>query len=215
MALTLYFAAGSSSLPALVGLEEARVPFDAVRLALAEGHQRSPDYLAVYPRGRVPALVVDGETIGENVAILTVIANLFPQARLLPLSDPVALGRAYELLAWFASGVHVAFAQVGRPERYTRDQAVWPALKSGGRENMLAAYAEIEARLADGRPWLLGDDFSLADPYALVFHRWAGRLDVDMDAYPAFSAHAARVRERPSVQRALARESSPRVLVGA
>ncbi|MBW8814287.1 MAG: glutathione S-transferase C-terminal domain-containing protein [Caulobacterales bacterium] len=215
MALTLYFAAGSSSLPALVGLEEAGADFEPVRLVLAKGDQRTPQYLAVYPRGRVPLLVVDGQTIGENVAILATIANLFPRAGLLPLADPVELGRAYELLAWFASSIHVAFAQVSRPERYTRDQAAWPALKAGGRENMLAAYAEIEARLADGRPWLLGDTFSLADPYALVFHRWAERLDVDMAAYPAYSAHAARVRARPSVQRALAQESSPRVLVGA
>ena len=215
MALTLYFAAGSSSLPALVGLEEAGARFEAIGLVLAEGQQRTPEYLSVHPRGRVPVLVIDGQAIGENVAVLSVIANLFPKARLLPLSDPVELGRAYELLAWFASGVHVAFAQVSRPERYTRDPAAWPALKAGGRENMLAAYAEIELRLQDARPWLLGETFSLADPYAVVFHRWAERLEIDMAAYPAFSAHAARLRERPSVQRALAVETSPRLLVGA
>lgn len=215
MAITLYFAAGSSSLPAMVGLEEAGAAYEAVRLGLAEGQQRTPEYLAVYPRGRVPVLIVDGERIGENIAILTVIARRFPTARLLPFQDPVQLGRAYELLAWFASGVHVAFAQVGRPERYTRDEAAWPALKAGGRENMLAAYAEIEARLADGRTWLLGEEFSLADPYALVFHRWAERLTMDMAAYPAYSAHAERLRQRPSVQRALGHETSGRRLVTA
>lgn len=215
MGLTLYFAAGSSSLPALVGLEEAGAQFEAVRLALAEGEQRTPQYLAVYPRGRVPVLMVDGERIAENIAILSVIANLFPRAELLPLSDPLQLGRAYELLAWFASGVHVAFAQVSRPERYTRDETAWPALKAGGRENMLVAYAEIEARLADGRPWLLGDRFSLVDPYALVFHRWAERLGVDTGDYPAFSAHAERLHARPAVQRALAHEASSRRLIGA
>jgi len=215
MTLTLYFAAGSCTLPALVGLEETGAAYEAVRLVLADGDQRRPEYLAVNPRGRVPALVVDGVTIVENVAVLTTLANLFPAARLLPLGDPVALGRAYELLAWFASGVHVSFAQIGRPERYTRDTAAWPALKAGGRENMLAAYAEIEARLADGRPWLLGDGFSVADPYALVFHRWAERLEIDMAAYPAYAALAARLRQRPSVQRAMAQESSPRTLVAA
>ena len=215
MAITLYFAAGSSSLPAMVGLEEAGARYEAARLVLAEGDQRTPEYLAIYPRGRVPVLIVDGVRIGENVAILATIANLFPRAKLLPLFDPLELGRAYELLAWFASGVHVSFAQVSRPERYTRDQAAWPALKAGGRENMLAAYAEIEARLADGRPWLLGEDFSLADPYALVFHRWAERLDIDMAAYPAYSAHAERLRERPSVQRALGHETATRRLVSA
>jgi len=215
MTLTLYFAAGSCSLPALVGLEEAGADYDAIRLVLADGDQKRPEYLAVNPRGRVPALVVDGTTIVENVAVLTTLAHLFPGAGLLPLGDPIQLGRAYELLAWFASGVHVSFAQFGRPERYTRDTDAWPALKAGGRENMLAAYAEIETRLTDGRPWLLGETFSLADPYALVFHRWAERLDVDTADYPAYSAHAARLRQRPSVQRALGQEASPRTLAAA
>jgi glutathione S-transferase len=215
MAITLYFAAGSCTLPALAGLEEAGARYDAVRLVLAEGHQRTPEYLAVHPRGRVPVLVVDGVRISENIAVLTTIANLFPKAGLLPVSDPVQLGRAYELLSWFASGIHVAFAQTSRPERYTRDEAAWPALKAGGRENMLAAYAELEARLDDGRPWLLGEAYSLADPYALVFHRWAERLGVDTTDYPAFDAHAARVRVRPAVKRALEQEASPRLLVGA
>jgi glutathione S-transferase len=215
MTLTLYFAAGSCSLPALVALEEAGASFEAVRLVLADGHQRTPEYLAVNPRGRVPALVVDGRRVVENIAVLTTIAHLFPAADLLPLGDPVELGRAYELLAWFASGVHVSFAQTGRPERYTRDPSAWPALKAGGRENMLAAYEEIEARLEIGQPWLLGERFSLADPYALVFHRWAERLEIDTLAYPAYSAHAERVRARPAVQRALVHETSPRLLIDA
>lgn len=215
MTLKLYFAAGSSALPALVGLEEAGASFDAVRLVLANGDQRRPEFLAVNPRGRIPVLEVDGVRIAENIAVLSTLAHRFPEARLLPAGDAVAVGRAYEWLAWFASGVHVSFAQTGRPERYTRDEAAWPALKAGGRENMLAAYEEIEARLDAAGPWLLGDRFSLVDPYALVFHRWAERLDIDMGAFPAYSAHAERVRARPSVQRALALEASAPVLVGA
>lgn len=215
MSLTLYFAAGSCSLAALVGLEEAHAEFDAVRLVLPNGDQRRPEYLAIHPRGRVPVLVVDGTAIGENIAVLTAIAQRFPQARLLPAHDPVQLARAYELLAWFASGVHVAFAQFARPERYTLDIAAWPALKAGGRDNMRAAYAEIDARLEDGRTWLLGEEFSLADPYAHVFYRWAPRLEIDTADYPAFSAHAERLLRRPAVARALARETSDRTLAPA
>lgn len=213
MSLTLYFAGGSCSLPALVGLEEAGANFDAVRLVLAEGDQRTPEYLAINPRGRVPVLAIDGQTVGENVAVITAIANRFPQIRLLPLGDEILLGRAYELIGWFASGVHVSFAQVFRPERFTRVESAWPALKAGGRENVLAAFDEIEDRLSHGGAWLLGEQFSLVDPYALVFHRWAPRLEIDTAAYPAFSAHAQRVLARPAVTRALAREASPQRLV--
>jgi glutathione S-transferase len=215
MSLTLYFAAGSCSLPALVGLEEAGADFGAVRLVLPNGDQRRPEYLAINPRGRVPVLVVDGVAISENIAVLTAIAQRFPDARLLPSGDALQLARAYELLAWFASGVHVAFAEVFRPERFTPDASVWPALKAGGRDNMLAAYAELDARLEDGRDWLLGQDFSLADPYAHVFYRWAPRLDIDMAAFPAFAAHAERLQARPAVQRAFAHETSERTLAPA
>lgn len=215
MSLTLYFAGGSCSLPALVGLEEAGAAYDAVRLILAEGDQRTPDYLAIHPRGRVPVLAVDGQTIGENVAVLTVLARLFPKANLLPLDDTLALGRAYELIGWFASGVHVSFAQAFRPERFTRDQNAWAALKAGGRENVLTAYGELDDRLSDGRPWLLGDGFSLVDPYALVFWRWAERLAIDVTAFPHLSAHARRTLARPSNQRALERETTTKTLLAA
>lgn len=216
MSLTLYFAGGSCSLPALAGLEEAGASFDAVRLVLAEGDQRSPEYLAIHPRGRVPALALDGHAIGENAAVLTLLAQQFPTARLLPTTDPIALGRAYELIGWFSSSVHVSFAQVFRPERFTRDESAWPALRAGGRENVLAAFAELEQRLGHGAPWILGEAFSLLDPYALVFHRWAPRLEIDAADYPAFTDHARRTAARPSVARALARETSPdRLLVGA
>lgn len=213
MSLTLYFAGGSCSLPALVGLEEAGAQFEAVRLVLADGDQRTPEYLAINPRGRVPVLALDGQTVGENVAVLTAIANRFPQAKLLPFGDEVLLGRAYELIGWFSSGVHVSFAQVFRPERFSRDERAWPAIRAGGRENVLAAFAEIEQRLQNGGPWLLGEAFSLVDPYALVFHRWAPRLEIDASTYPAFSTHAQRVLTRPAVGRAVTRESSPQRLV--
>jgi glutathione S-transferase len=215
MSLTLYFAAGSCSLPALVGLEEANAEFDAVRLILPNGDQRRPEYLAIHPRGRVPVLVIDGVAISENIAVLTAIDRLFPQARLLPSNDVTQLARAYELLSWFASTVHVSFAQFARPERYTPDTSAWPALKAGGRENMLAAFAEIEARLEDGRNWLLGEEFSLADPYVHVFHRWTPRLEIDLSGYPAFQAHAQRLQARPSFKRALLREASERTLAPA
>jgi len=207
MSITLYFADRSSALPALVGLEEAETDFEAVRLALPKGEQKSAEYRAIYPRGRVPALAIDGQVIGENLGVLTAIAFTFPEARLLPLADPLKLARAYELMGWFATTVHVAFAEIFRPERYTADQSAWPALAAGGLDQAALAYDEIESLLADGRPWLLGERFSLVDPYAVVFWRWAERVGIDTTAYPAFAGLAARVLGRPATQRALARET--------
>ena len=208
MTITLYFAERSSALPALIGLEESGAAFEAVRIALPKGEQRTPAYRSIYPRGRVPALSIDGQVIGENVGVLTAIAFHFPDARLLPIGEPTRLAQAYELMGWFATTVHVAFAEIFRPERYTDDESAWPALAKGGRDQAAAAYGEIEQRLADGRQWLVGDRFSLLDPYATVFWRWAERAGIDTAAYPAFNAHAARVLARPSAKRALAREEN-------
>jgi glutathione S-transferase len=208
MSLTLYFAPGACSLAPLVALEEAGAPYQGVRLLLAEAEQRQPEFLAINPRGRVPVLIADGQVITENVAILTVIAQRFPLSNLLPFETPSLLARSYELIGWFASGVHVAFAEVFRPERFTDDEAAKAALKTGGRRNVLLAFEEIEAILqtASGG-WLVGGRFTAVDPYALVFWRWAERLNIDIAEFPAFTDHARRLFERPAVQRAVAREA--------
>jgi len=208
MSLKLYFAPGASSLAPLVALEEAGAAYEGERLLLADSQQRRPDFLAINPRGRVPVLIADGQVITENVAILTTIAHRFPAADLLPFESPPLLARAYELIGWFASGVHVAFAEVFRPERFTDDEAAKAALAAGGRRKVLLAFEEIEAILQGARSgWLVGDRFTAVDPYALVFWRWAGRLNIETADYPAFTAHATRLLERPSVRRAIAHET--------
>jgi glutathione S-transferase len=208
MSLKLYFAPGASSLAPLVALEEAGADYEGERLLLTDSQQRRPDFLAINPRGRVPVLIADGQVITENVAILTTIAHRFPAADLLPFESAALLARAYELIGWFASGVHVAFAEVFRPERFTDDEAAKVALKTGGRRNVLLAFEEIEAILQSAPSgWLVGERFTAVDPYALVFWRWAGRLGIETADYPAFTAHAIRLLDRPSVRRAIARET--------
>ena len=125
MTLQLYFAPGSSSLAPLVALEELDIPYVGHRLDLAAGDQRKPEYLKVNPRGRVPTLVVDGQPVTEVLAILTYLAHRYPHSELLPLADPLKLAKAYEVMSWFASTVHVAFAQIARPERYADDEATF------------------------------------------------------------------------------------------
>lgn len=209
MTLQLYFAPGSSSLAPLVALEEIDIPYRAHRLDLAAGDQRKPEYLKVNPHGRVPTLVVDGQTVTEVLAILTYLAHRHPHSELLPLADPLKLAKAYEVMSWFASTVHVAFAQIARPERYADDEAVKAALATPGEARFARTLTDIE-RLAQGPgPWLLGESFSAVDAYALVIWRWAERRRIDTTKYPAWSAKAARAFARPSVVRALRKEAAP------
>lgn len=209
MTLQLYFAPGSSSLAPLVALEELDIPYLGHRLDLAAGDQHKPDYLKVNPRGRVPTLLVDGQPVTEVLAILTYLAHRYPHSELLPLADPLKLAKAYEVMSWFASTVHVAFAQIARPERYADDEATKAALATPGEARFARTLTDIE-RLARGPgPWLLGDAFSAVDAYALVIWRWAERRSIDTALYPAWSAKAARAFARPSVVRALRKEAAP------
>ena len=205
--LKLYYAPGACSLVAHVALEETGAPFETMRINLAGGEQRLPAYLAVNPRGRVPTLITDTGVVLENIAILSYIAMRFRDARLLPFQDLAQMARAYELMSWFASGVQVSFSQIFRSERFTDDEEAKSHLKEDGRKRCATAFGEIDGIAASGR-WMLGDTYSVLDPFALVLWRWGQRIGLDASAYPAFFAHTEDVLRRPAVVRVLERESA-------
>jgi glutathione S-transferase len=202
--LRLFYSTGACSLVPHIALEEAGAGFEAVRTAIAEGAHRRPEYLAINPRGLIPAIDAGGRVIAENIAILTWIGHRWPECGQLPLDDLAALARVYELLSYFATTVHYGgfgpifrarAAGVERPE----------AEAAADRERLRGLFVEIDALLAPG-PWLLGERYSLADPYPFTFLRWARRLELDVSGQRNWTAHARRMAERPSVRRALERE---------
>lgn len=207
MSISLYFAPNSSAFAPLVALEEAGADFEAIRIDLAAGEQHSPAYRAINPRGRVPTLVVDGTPIYEVIAILGWIADSYPHAGLLP-TDAIERAQALAVMGWFASTVHVALAQVRRPERYADDPAIRHALEAPGRAAFAAALAELEARsLATPSPFLIGDRFGAVDGYALVVRRWADGLAIDRSQFPSFAERTDALFARPAVRRAIDRET--------
>ena len=140
--LKLYYAPGACSTASHIGLEESGAKFDSQALAFAKNEQKTPEYLKINPRGRVPALVIDEGTIVENTAILDYVAAKYaPQ--LMP-KDPVPRARAISLMAWFSNNVHPSFTHISRPERFATDTAVHEHLKAVGRENVHANLKEIE-----------------------------------------------------------------------
>jgi glutathione S-transferase len=201
--LRLFYSPGACSLVPHIALEEAGADFEPVRTAIAEKAHKRPEYLAINPRGLIPAMEADGRVITENIAVLAYIGHRWPGAQL-PLDDPPTLARVFELLSWFATTVHhggfgpifrARAAGIERPE----------AEVAADRERLRGLFAELDALLAPG-PWLLGDRYSLADPYPLTFRRWARRLELDVKPYRHWTAHARRMVERPAVRGALARE---------
>ena len=202
--MILYYSPGACSLVPHIALEEAKAEFTPSRVTLAQGEHRKPEYLRINPRARVPALDADGTVITENIAVLSYIALRAPAPGSIPFDEPVAAAATLEKLSWFASSVHIAFAQVWRAERFTTDAAAHPAIQQGGREVLESQFEEVEQSVGDD--WLVAGRFTAADSYLLTFFRWGLRIEFDMAAYPRWAALAARILERPAVQRALGRE---------
>ncbi|MBV9076411.1 MAG: glutathione S-transferase N-terminal domain-containing protein [Methylobacteriaceae bacterium] len=208
--LKLYYSPGSCSLAPHIALEEAGADFEPVRVDMRAAEQRSPAYLALNPKGRVPTLVDRDLIVTENPAVLRYVARRFPEAGLWPeAADEEA--RCLEWLAWIASTVHPAYAHVRRPERYAGTEAGRGDVVSTGLGTVRDLWGQVEARLAARRgAWAAGESFSVADPYLFVFWHW-GRSSVlgyDMAAdFPAWTDHARRLVARDGATRALAREN--------
>jgi len=199
--LTLFYAPGACSMAAHIVLEEAGEKYEAKRMDLAKGEQRTPDYMKIHPLGRVPALRLDdGSPLTENTAILPFLGKRFG---LWP-TDPVREARALSVIGFFASSVHPAHAHIGRPERYTEDKAAIPGLQAMGKKSFHEYLKQIDAMLA-GREWL-SDRYSVLDPYALVFYAWGKRRELPVADLANYTALKDRMTKRPAVQRVLADE---------
>ncbi len=203
---TLYYAPGACSTASHIALEESGAAFEGKPLSFARAEQRTPEYLKINPRGRVPALVVEDGTIVENTAILTYVAQALSGGTLLP-QQPAAMARAISLMAWFSNTVHPAFTHIGRPERFATDVATHANLKETGRANFHGFLQEIDGLLA-GKSWMLGEQFSVVDGYALVFYGWGKRIDLPVADLKNYTAFKDRMLARPAVRRVLEREQS-------
>ena len=202
--LKLFYSPGACSIVTHIALEETGADYEAVPVMLAKGEHLKPDYLAINPHARVPALANGHGIVTENIAILNLVADIFEAPGSVPRDDPFAAARTNELLGWFASSVHIAFAEIWRGSRFTDDENVWPILEAGGRKALEQQFAEIEQR--SGESWLVEGRFTAADSYALTFFRWGRRIGMDMGRYPAWAGLNAEVLERAAVQRVLERE---------
>ena len=202
--LKLFYSPGACSLVPHIALEEAGADYEPVRVTLAKGEHLTADYLGINPHARVPALASDRGIITENIAVINFIADEFGAEGSVPRGDAMIAASCNELLSWFATNVHISFAQVWRAGRFTRDESVHPAIVAGGRDNLAGQFAEIEQLCSS--EWLLPEAFTAADGYALTFFRWGRRIEFDMARYPGWAHLCGRILERPAVQRALETE---------
>jgi len=199
--LTLYYAPGACSLASHIVLEESGEKYEAKRVDLAKGEQRTEAYLKIHPLGRVPALLLDdGEPLTENTAILPYLGKRFG---LWP-KDGLAEARALSLIGYFASSVHPAHGHISRPERYATDTAMFPNIQEQGRKTFHGYLKQIDGMLA-GRQWF-SDQYSVLDPYGLLFYAWGLRRELPVAELRNYSAFKDRMLQRPAVRRIVEEE---------
>ena len=205
--LTLYYAPGACSMASHIGLEEAGAAYELKPVALAKGEQKTEAYLKVNPRAKVPALRLDdGSIITENTAILSYLALSYPQKQLFP-KDPAGQARCISHMAWLSNQVHPSFTHINRPERFADDVSTHPALKETGRKNFWANLQEID-RLLAGKQWVQGAEFTISDPYTLVFYGWGTRIELPVKELKNYTAWKDRMMQRPAVMKVLQKEES-------
>lgn len=207
--LTLYFSPGACSTASHIALEETGTPYVEKLTQLAKGEHKTEAYQKINPRGKVPALDVDGKVLTENTAILTYLAHRFPEQRLLP-SDPFEQARCISTMAWFSNTVHPAYTHIVRPERYASSESGQGEVKAESKKTFWTHLQEIDA-LLKGKTWFMGEQYTVVDPYALVFYGWGVRGEFPVTTLEAYTAFKDRMLARPAVRKVL--ESEQNVLV--
>lgn len=203
--LTLYFASHTCSLASHIALEDAGAAYDLRRISFKTTEQQSPEYLKVNPKARVPALATPRGILTETPAMLAFIAQSFPDARLAPLDDPFAFAEIQSFNSYLCSTVHPAHAHRMRGYRWTDDPAAIVALQKKVPQSVTTCFEMIEQHMLRG-PWVMGDTYTIADPYLFTLAQWVESDSVDLARIPRVLEHRARMAERANVKKAIAAE---------
>jgi glutathione S-transferase len=186
--LIFYFAPGSSAMATHIALHEVGAEFDPRLLSFKVKEQQQPDYLALNPEGKVPALVIDGRVLTEVAATLYYLAKTYPAAALWPQGGLEAEAQAISWMSFIASTVHPA--------------------RRAGEARWREVFHLCEQRLG-GQEWAVGGHYSIADIHLFrLFWRFVDALGADHASYPGLMAHYARIMARPAVKKTIAIESA-------
>jgi glutathione S-transferase len=203
--LTLYYAPNTCALASHIALRDAGAPYDLQRVDFRTTQQQSPEYVAINPKARVPAMVTPRGILTETPAILAFIAQSYPAAQLAPLDDPFAFAEMQAFNSYLCSTVHVAHAHRMRGSRWADDPASFADMKRKVPQTVTACYDLIESQMLKG-PWVMGEAYSIADPYLFTLAQWLEDDGVDPVRIPRVMDHRTRMLQWPNVQQAIAEE---------
>jgi glutathione S-transferase len=203
--LKLYYAPGTCALASHIALEEAGADYETERLDFKRNQQNSAEYLAINPKGRVPSLITDRGALTETPAILAFIAQCFPRARLAPLEDPYGFAEVQAFNSYLCATVHVAHAHRVRGYRWATEESSLADMKQMVPKTVGACFALIERDMLRG-PWVMGEQYTICDPYLYTIGTWLEGDGVDLSVLPRVMDHRKRMAERPAVRAALAEQ---------
>ena len=202
--MKLYYAPGACSIGIHVLLEEIGQPYELEAVNLREGAQHKPEYAAMNPKSKVPALLRDdGTLLTEYPAIAYWLARTNPFSNLLP-DNIDQQARALEIMDYCVATMHMqGFARLFRPANFSPDPAQEEAVKARGKEIAIKGFDTLNATL-EGKDYAIGP-FSIADSAVFYVEFWAGRVGIPLPANCA--AHFERMKARPAIQRTMQQES--------
>lgn len=199
--MKLYYSAGACSLAPNIALREIGADFTLEKVDLrAKKTESGADFLAINPKGYVPALQLDdGEVLTEGVVMQQYIADRKPETQLAPARGTKERRKLEELLVFLSTEVHKNFSPLFGPT--TPDE-----YKVIAKDKIAQRFDYLDKQLSDGRQFLTGDQFTIADGYLFTLSNWAKPVGLDLKRWPNIAAFAARVAQRPAVQAALKSE---------
>jgi len=200
--LKLYVAPGTCALASHITLAETGADYAVEKVDFRTNQQNSPGYLAINPKGRVPALATEHGVLTETPAMLAYLAQRFPKAQLAPIDDLFAFAEVQSFNSYLCSTVHVAHAHKMRGHRWASDESSFADMKRKVPETMSACFSLIEQMLRG--PWVMGERYTICDPYLFTIAQWLEGDSVDIDSFPKVADHFKRMSARPAVQKAFA-----------
>ena len=202
--MKLYYSPGACSFAPHIVLEEIGKPYEVELVSTMDGSTRKDQYLSLNPKGRVP-LLIDGEhVITEVSAIMSYLALNNPDLNLID-TAPLQLTRTIEWMNWLATIHTQVIAQNWRSQRFTDEASAFEGIQGKGMEGLVETCNQINSKM-ENRNWAVGEQYSIADPYLLVFFRWGNRLGQNMRQFQHWTDHAERMEKKSAVQRVLQAE---------
>jgi glutathione S-transferase len=193
---TLYSSPGSAGMMVHQLLIELGVPYEQRLLDLKAGEHRTPEYLALNPNGVVPTMLVDGEPCAESAALMLVLAERHPDAGFAPAPGSATRAEFLYWMVFLSNTLQASYRLWFYPGDLGPD--AHESIKTGARERIEAIWTRIDARFADGRPYMLGDAISVLDFYVLMLMRWSRNMPKPATTWPHLAQFAARMKARPS-----------------